>query len=60
MAETVTRLEAARMLGVTVRHVDNLRDQGLLRWKHVGLRVCIDVDSVHALADSRRDKRVAA
>ena len=58
--KTISRVGAANLLGLTVRHIDNLREQGLLSWHYRGLRVCIDLDSVHALAASRRDKRVAA
>lgn len=51
--KTVGRLEAANLLGVSLRYVDTLREQGALRWHHQGLRVHINLDDVLALKNRR-------
>lgn len=51
--KTVGRVEAASLLGVSVRYVDTLRSQGTLRWHHSDLKVCISLGDVLALQAKR-------
>lgn len=55
----VTKREAAQILGISTKGVDYLRAQGVLPSDSEGNgRVLLDANSVHTLAEARKDQGV--